>query len=297
VVEQLTNPSFVLGADGNPEGWVVNETDPNQVSQSASGFLQFNALNSASGVSIEQEVTNLQVGQTATISFSLYASGFEATAVTSIKLEVLETNGDPVVFDEPLPAGAGYDADGALVLTSQFASESFTFTTTSPNYLVRFTDVSSGDISASDTYLGGLSFDAPEAPIINCFAKGTKILTPTGEKNIEDLSAGDAVETIDNGVQHIRWVGKSVLCSEQLRAFPNLCPIKINAGALGKNSPAQDLTVSPQHRILVRSKIAERMFGTAEVLIPAIKLVELSWISQVLDAEGIEYYHMLFDQH
>lgn len=182
MVEQLTNPSFVLGADGNPEGWVVNETDPNQVGYSSSGFLQFNALGGPSGGSIEQEVTNLQVGQTATLSFLVYASGFEAEANSAIKLEILDANGDAVVFDEPLPTGATYDSDGSLVLKAQFATQSLTFTTTSPTYTVRFTDVSTGDISVSDTYLGELSFDAQEAPIINCFAKGTKILTPSGEK-------------------------------------------------------------------------------------------------------------------
>ncbi len=61
--------------------------------------------------------------------------------------------------------------------------------------------------------------------------------------------------------------------------------------------PLEDLLVSRQHRILVRSKIAERMFGEKEVLIPAIKLVELDGIDVATDIEGVEYFHMLFDQH
>ncbi|ARO14458.1 hypothetical protein BVG79_01112 [Ketogulonicigenium robustum] len=73
-------------------------------------------------------------------------------------------------------------------------------------------------------------------------------------------------------------------------------PICITAGALGDNLPAQDLRVSPQHRMLVRSKIAERMFG-GEVLVPAVKLTALPGIYVDEAAASVEYFHILFDQH
>ena len=50
-------------------------------------------------------------------------------------------------------------------------------------------------------------------------------------------------------------------------------------------------------QVLVRSKIARRMFGTDEVLVPAIKLIEFDGIEIDEDIEEVEYFHILFDQH
>jgi hypothetical protein len=68
-------------------------------------------------------------------------------------------------------------------------------------------------------------------------------------------------------------------------------------GALGNGLPIRDLLVSRQHRMLIQSKIAERMFGTAEVLISAIKLTKLPGIFVEEGLQEVEYYHLLFDQH
>jgi hypothetical protein len=59
----------------------------------------------------------------------------------------------------------------------------------------------------------------------------------------------------------------------------------------------RDLVVSRQHRILVRSKVAERMFGTSEALIAAIKLTALPGIYVDEEASEVEYFHILFDSH
>ena len=66
---------------------------------------------------------------------------------------------------------------------------------------------------------------------------------------------------------------------------------------MGGGFPERDLLVSRQHRMLVRSKITERMFGKAEVLIPAIKLIELPGIFIDESVDSVEYYHLLFDRH
>ena len=68
-------------------------------------------------------------------------------------------------------------------------------------------------------------------------------------------------------------------------------------GALGHNSPAEDLLVSPQHRILVRSRIAQRIFGTDEVLVAAKQLLQITGIDIETEATKVEYFHFLFDQH
>ncbi|WCR15573.1 Hint domain-containing protein (plasmid) [Paracoccus seriniphilus] len=40
-----------------------------------------------------------------------------------------------------------------------------------------------------------------------------------------------------------------------MTCLPKPCPIRIGASALGQSLAAEDLIVSPQHRILVRLKI------------------------------------------
>jgi hypothetical protein len=139
--------------------------------------------------------------------------------------------------------------------------------------------------------------DVLVANAVVCFARGTLIKTPAGEVRVQDLTAGDDVLTLDKGTQKIRWIGSTQRDSIDLVANPKLRPVRITAGALGDGLPAQDLLVSRQHRFLVRSPIAQRMFETSEVLLPAIKLIDLDGIDIAEDVDAVEYFHILFDRH
>ncbi|MDA9208449.1 Hint domain-containing protein [Octadecabacter sp.] len=130
-----------------------------------------------------------------------------------------------------------------------------------------------------------------------CFAEGTEILTQTGPLNVENLAIGDHVMTMDHGYQSIRWIGSRTLDSNDLARNPKLKPIRIRAGALGAGLPEQDLVVSPQHRMLVRSIVSERMFGKTEVLIPTKKLLGIDGIDVDEAATSVTYYHFLFTRH
>ena len=131
-----------------------------------------------------------------------------------------------------------------------------------------------------------------------CFSAETLIATARGYVRVKDLSIGDQVLTYDHGYQPIQWIGSCHLSDAQLDAQPNLRPIQIRAGALGPGFPAQDLIVSPQHRVLVSSAIAKRMFDREQVLIPANKLLPIDGVDVVQDvSDGIDYWHMLFDCH
>lgn len=137
----------------------------------------------------------------------------------------------------------------------------------------------------------------PASSVVPCFVVGTMIDTAHGPRQIETLGVGDEVLTLDNGPQKIRWIGKRELSLRELLKKPKLTPIRITAGALGANLPLRDLCVSPQHRVLVRSPIAKRMFGGEEALIPAHKLIEIPGIFiDTVDAP-VTYMHMLFDSH
>ncbi|EEE37916.1 hemolysin-type calcium-binding region [Rhodobacteraceae bacterium KLH11] len=133
--------------------------------------------------------------------------------------------------------------------------------------------------------------------VVPCFVAGTQIDTPDGPRTIESLRAGDAVLTLDHGPQVIRWIGSRDLDSVDLQAKPKLRAIRIAKGALGDGLPLRDLRVSPQHRMLVRSPIAVRMFETDEVLVAAHKLLGLPGVCVDEGAPSLTYFHLLFDRH
>ena len=130
-----------------------------------------------------------------------------------------------------------------------------------------------------------------------CLTRGTLVTTLLGDIPVENLSQGDMVLTADRGYMPIRWIGSQRVESDTLHRNEKLRPIRICAGALGHGLPMTDLLVSRQHRILVNSKIALRMFGESEVLLPAKELLVLDGIYIDFDVELVEYYHFLFDQH
>ncbi|MFB2531860.1 Hint domain-containing protein [Paracoccus sp. p3-h83] len=147
--------------------------------------------------------------------------------------------------------------------------------------------ISTGNIAGADV----------PADNLVCFASGTLIATPTGTMRIEDLRVGDPVITRDHGIQPIRWIASRAMRADELAAAPHLRPIRIGAGALGAGLPETDLVVSPQHRVLVRSAIAQRMFGTDEILVAAKHLTTLPGIGVAEDLTTVTYHHMLFDAH
>ncbi|WP_240558596.1 Hint domain-containing protein [Paracoccus contaminans] len=130
-----------------------------------------------------------------------------------------------------------------------------------------------------------------------CFAADTLIDTARGPVAAGDLAIGDWVRTRDEGMQPIRWIGRQRVDAGRLALHPQLRPIRIRAGALGDGTPSNDLILSPQHRVLVRSRIAQRMFGHAEVLVAAKQLCQLDGIDIALDLDTVSYVHFMFDRH
>ena len=132
---------------------------------------------------------------------------------------------------------------------------------------------------------------------IVCYASGTLIETENGAVEVQCLKVADKVMTVDRGPQEVRWVGFRRITAADMTKNPALRPVCIRAGALGEGLPKRDLLVSQQHRLLVRSKIANRMFNSHEVLVPAKQLVGLAGIEYPNDVSDIMYCHFLCDQH
>jgi hypothetical protein len=129
-----------------------------------------------------------------------------------------------------------------------------------------------------------------------CFASGTRLETPSGMRDIKVLREGDMICT-RSGPMPIRWIGKRRLDLIELMANPRLLPIRIPAGAFGDGIPNRDVLLSPQHRVLVRSGIAEEMFGASEVLVAAKQLVGFRGIEVDGDTREITYFHIMLDTH
>jgi len=134
--------------------------------------------------------------------------------------------------------------------------------------------------SADKTLLTALGFD------VACFAAGTRILTPRGPKPVEQLQIGDTLVTRFHGTQPITWIGFRHYHGRFIRNNHNVLPIRIRAGALGKNTPSRDLLVSPGHAIYV-----------AGALIPAARLVNGASITQLTSVSEIAYYHLELPRH
>ncbi|WP_417205660.1 Hint domain-containing protein [Antarctobacter sp.] len=147
------------------------------------------------------------------------------------------------------------------------------------------------------TQTGRMSTTNVERHDVICFAEGTRIATPVGWVPVEKLRPGAAVFSRDHGTVPLRWTGVDVVSAQTLRQNRKLRPIRITAGALGPGIPQRDLVVSPQHRILVASAIAMRLYGAPEILVPANKLLPLPGVRREPARKGTRYYHLLFDRH
>lgn len=125
----------------------------------------------------------------------------------------------------------------------------------------------------------------------------TIVETQTGPAAVGDLRAGDKVMTRDHGLQPLLWVGRQDISRDELLARPWLCPVVIEANALKPDFPDKRLMVSQQFLLLVRSRIAQRMVGATEVLVPASQLCQIDGIRVKKDADALTYVSLLFASH
>ena len=111
-----------------------------------------------------------------------------------------------------------------------------------------------------------------------CFTKGTMILTPKGEKAVETFKDGDKAITKD---------GRSVIVKVFKCRFANTneetAPFHIAKGALGKNCPPRNISLSARHAIQDARGIWQ---------IPKFLATHNSGVQQYGVGEPVEYYHI-----
>ncbi|MEM7441261.1 MAG: Hint domain-containing protein [Pseudomonadota bacterium] len=157
-----------------------------------------------------------------------------------------------------------------------------------------------GDLAPGDTVAEVKATNQPEALVQSsmlCFTKGARILTAFGDVPIEDLRVGDLIHTVDNGLQPVKWIGAREVGPARLHAEPNLRPVRIAAHSFGHGRPYADLRLSRHHRILLEDGLSDEGYSPDGLLAAIDALVNGSSITETNAADGVTYFHLLFEDH
>ncbi len=279
----FTDPPVVLTSVMSNNDTTTVDSDPSNIT--ASGF----------DITLQEEEGQDGVHAAETIGWiAIEPGGDAASGTASVSgnsvTDAVSTLGLGATFSNSVVLAETQTLDGPDTANVSIASQ------TNSTVGVFIDEEQSADSETNHTteVVGIVAF---EDGLIPCLTRGTLIQTSDGLVPVERLAAGDLVETLDGHEQALRWIGRRRYNSNDLRNHETLYPVRITANALGNRLPRRDLLVSRQHRMLVQSKIASRMFGRSEVLVPAIKLTSLPGVYVDQSVETVEYFHLLFDQH
>jgi hypothetical protein len=114
-----------------------------------------------------------------------------------------------------------------------------------------------------------------------CFTPHTGLDTPGGRRAVGELRVGDLVLTRDSGAQRILWIGGGPCPGSGQRA-----PVLVRAGRFGN---MRDLTLSPNHRVLVGR-------GSGEGLVAVKALIDGDGVVAV-PRPRVVYLHLLLEGH
>jgi hypothetical protein len=122
-----------------------------------------------------------------------------------------------------------------------------------------------------------------------CFAGGTHILTPDGEKRVEDIQPGDTVITVrENGplTARVIWTGRRTVYPDRHPEPELALPVRVLAGAISPGVPERDLRLSPHHALYLDGCLFE-----------AISLVNGVTIFQEARCARVTYHHVELEAH
>ncbi|MCB8882042.1 Hint domain-containing protein, partial [Acidisoma cellulosilytica] len=224
------------------------------------------------------------------------------TATFEIAVDASQTidfgaGSNSVVVDDPsafaatvahFAAGDSITLAGLADDTHSFADDVMTF---SQDGKVTGTITFDGDYQASDfTYATDPAGDLILGiDVLPCFASGTRILTARGEIAVEALRDGDQVITVTDGERRltpVTWIGHRTVNIARHAAPEKVRPVRVAAGAFGKNMPVRDLLLSPDHAVFAEG-----------VLVPVKYLINDSTVRFDLSIERVTYFHVELAQH
>lgn len=138
--------------------------------------------------------------------------------------------------------------------------------------------------------------DRPVGAMLPALTPGTCMSVDRGEVPVEHLRPGDLLQTKDDGLKEIRWIGERTIETSELTAAPHLYPISIAAGALGPDGPRQRTIVSPGQAVLYASPEVELVLGTDEALVRSEDLLSVSGVDRY-EVAAVTYFFLMFDAH
>ena len=172
-----------------------------------------------------------------------WTGGFDvptAVEVDSGPDGLLSTGGEDFI-GSPLNPYSGY--------TVEFNGETYAIFSSNNGTLVIPYNKDVYDIAPEATGSNTATYMPTNAMVFNCFATGTTILTPDGERAIETLQPGDRVVTHDGRSTPVIWVARQTVANPRFVELGRK-PVRIDAGALGPNLPNRPLTVTADHALL-----------------------------------------------
>lgn len=277
-----TTPPVVLTSVMSNNDTTTVDSDPDNVT--ATGF----------DIELQEEEAEADNHGTETIGWIAIQPGGDANSGTANTVGGVNHNVDTVglgdTFTDAVVLVETQTINGGNTATTAISSQ----TNSTVGVFIREEQSQDSETNHINESVGIVAF---EEGLILCFTPGTLIDTPDGRVDVAALEPGDLVLTSDDGPQPVRFVASSHLTSTQLAADPTLRPITLRAGALGPGVPDRDLTVSPQHRMLLGGWQAQLNFGLDEVLAPARGLVNDTHVRIDHDLTEVEYIHLCFDRH
>ncbi len=209
------------------------------------------------------------------------ASGFNDSIVglnvasTLTPTNLVDILGDPTVTVASGKFGSG--TTGTVTLSDGAVLNLSGITNASGNWLVSTAPDSGG--TGTDIFLSGAA----------CYARGTMIGTPDGERAVETLRSGERVITLVNDDKvpgTVRWLGHRRIDLTRHPRSETLAPIRVERDAFADNVPHRDLLLSPDHAVFVDGK-----------LICVRQLVNGFTIRNERGWTSVDYYHVELDRH
>lgn len=121
-----------------------------------------------------------------------------------------------------------------------------------------------------------------------CFAGGTQISGPDGERAVQDLRIGDLITTADGRSVPVKWIGRTSI-HPMFNPADRLEPVLIRQNAFGPDLPHSDLVVTADHGMVLDGLVI-----TAGALVNGTTIDWLPWKHL---GQSLTYYHIETDQH
>ena len=225
----------------------------------------------------------------------------EGSSGSITRIDWINSTNPGVVTDAQVVSGpdglldAGIDSwsgDGNVFtgLTIDFNGETYAIfrSTAFGSYFIPY-DSTRGDIAAlADRPNFSTGYTPTGAQVFNCFATGTRIATPDGDRTVETIKPGDLVLTHDGRSTPVIWrAWQSVVNPRNLSVGRG--PVRIEAGALGPDLPNAPLTVTADHALLF-----DDMLINAGTLVngTTIRLLPLAGLPA-----RFNYWHLELEKH